>query len=346
MKYGNFQDPIGLVGRMLKSGNPSAYSSLFREGLSILSGPIDRMLQKKENYILQQSTAPSSLPLILIVGPPRGGTTLVYQVLASALPVSYLNNFSSLLPHSPIAATQLFERFSTSRKTSTFNNYYGNTRALADPNDGFYLWNRWLGSNRYEPNQVLTLTEKQEMQVFFNAWLTMFDKPFLNKNNRNLSCMDLLFKSLENVYFVVVQRNPVYIAQSLFIARQKIQGDQEIGWGLGADQLSHHTGRDTALKSVAEQVALIHKTLNEQRCKIPHDRIIDVDYEQFCHNPNQLIQRIYKKIWGNPAELSISLPTIKPFDISGDVRLSQDSFEKLKKFVDIYHEQYCDGLVP
>ena len=99
------------------------------------------------------------------------------------------------------------------------------------------------------------------------------------------------------------------------------------------------------MRSVAEQVALINKTLHEQRSQIPQNRIIDVDYEQFCQNPNQLVHQVYKTIWRDTAELSTSLPTIKPFDISGDVRLSQLSFEKLNNVVDEYLGQYCGGLV-
>ena len=341
MKYGNFQDPVGLVGRMLKSGNPAAYSSLLREFFSIMAGPIDRMLQGQERYILQESNESSSLPIILIVGPPRGGTTLLYQVLASSLPVSYFNNFSALFPRSPISASRLFQKILTNtHHSSNFNNYYGNTQRLSEPNDGFHIWNRWLGTNRYESKRDLSSVAKGEMHHFFNTWLTIFNQPFLNKNNRNLYCMNILSKCLDNVYFIVVHRDPVFIAQSLFFARQKIQGDQEVGWGLGSNQLSDYQGSDSALKSVAEQVAFIYSGLSEQRKAIESARIIDVQYEEFCQNPNQIIHHIYEKIWNisnnNP---STSLPVIQSFDVSNRVRLSAQSFEKLQTFVDEYWHQ-------
>ena len=43
--------------------------------------------------------------------------------------------------------------------------------------------------------------------------------------------MKLLSSCLDNIYVIVIHRDPVFVAQSLFIARQKIQGDSEISWG-------------------------------------------------------------------------------------------------------------------
>ena len=340
MKYGNFQDPIGLVARMLKSGNPAAYSSLIREFLSIASGPTDSFLHKRENRILKHDIRGSSLPVILIVGPPRGGTTLVYQALASTLPVSYFNNFSALFPRSPISSSQLFNQVWSHQNTPfDFKNYYGNTRRLSDPNDGFHVWDRWLGKNRYEPKRALSIAEKEDMKAFFQAWLAVFKQPFLNKNNRNLYCMDLLSQCLDNIYFIVVRRDPVFIAQSLFIARQKIQGNQEIGWGLGADQLSSHQGPDAAFRSVAEQVALIYDGLHQQLQKINSKQVIDVQYEEFCLDPNQIVAQIYDAIWSNLEVPKIQPPLIDSFDVSNQVRLSDRSFHKLQGFVQDYSIQ-------
>ena len=40
----NFRDPIGLVLRMLKSGNRAAWEALFREALGIAARPLDAAL--------------------------------------------------------------------------------------------------------------------------------------------------------------------------------------------------------------------------------------------------------------------------------------------------------------
>ena len=91
----NFQDPIGLVRRMLASGDPAARSALGREALRYLLLPLDWVLGRFEQRRLKPS-AGRLPPIVLIVGSPRSGSTLLYQVLAGHLPVSYPSNLTAL----------------------------------------------------------------------------------------------------------------------------------------------------------------------------------------------------------------------------------------------------------
>ena len=50
--------------------------------------------------------------------------------------------------------------------------------------------------------------------------------------------------------FIVVKRDPFYVAQSLLKAREDVQGDRSIGWGAGADD-----GLLSPAASPLEQVA-------------------------------------------------------------------------------------------
>ena len=158
--YANFQDPLGLVLRMLGSGDQAALSALYREAGSLITAPLDRLLQPFETSLLSQKRA-ANLPIILVVGSPRSGSTLVYQTLAQVLPVSYLNNLSALFPHAPITTCQLLNpllrpRTSLGTRSVDFHNFYGNTAGLGAPNDGFHVWNRWLGQNRYTVSRQLS----------------------------------------------------------------------------------------------------------------------------------------------------------------------------------------------
>lgn len=78
-------------------------------------------------------------------------------------------------------------------KTSAdFHNFYGQTAGLNGPNHGFTIWNQWLGEDRYVPRTDLSTDEMKAMQIFFAAWSDTFQKPLLNKNNRNTDCLDQL----------------------------------------------------------------------------------------------------------------------------------------------------------
>ncbi|MCA9051662.1 MAG: hypothetical protein KDA89_23150, partial [Planctomycetaceae bacterium] len=62
----NFKDPVGLLLRMLRSGNRAAYGALFREAFRIGVRPIDALLKKPEQRRREQSS-PSDHPVLLII---------------------------------------------------------------------------------------------------------------------------------------------------------------------------------------------------------------------------------------------------------------------------------------
>ena len=337
--YGNFQDPIGLVIRMLRSGRTAAYNALIREFLSLLVRPIDKLLKLKEQKLLLNDQDSKAFPVILVVGPPRSGSTFIYQALASALPVTYLNNFGALFSDAPLVASKVFQNV-LAKSSPSLRSYYGNTEKITDPNDGFNISDRRLGNDRYTPQQNIPQDLKEDMNSFFNAWTTTFKKPFINKNNRNTTCASMLASSLENAYVIMIKRDPIFVAQSLLLAREEIQGDRNIGWGLGCNHISTYHQSDSALHHVAEQVAWIYAALDQQAHAIPSDRLITIDYESFCHDPNPTILNIYNRIWKTVPGPSRLPKSLKSFKASQSIRLSKDEFDQLQGLIQHYFAEY------
>ena len=307
MNYGNFKNPLGLVGRMLRSGNRAAYSALFREALGIGLKPADVLLSLFERRREDRSSQSNpDQPVILVVGLPRGGTTLVYQVLAHCLDVSYSSNLMGLFPRSPITANRLCSPCLPDRPAADFRSYYGQSSRLSGSHDGFFIWNRWLGDDRYAPRTELSESEIASMREFFEQWTTTFSKPFLNKNNRNTSCIDLLARTLPSAHFLIVRRDPTAIVRSLIRAREQVQGDKRIPWGLLSSANSDH--EHGHVDDVCGQVSLIQQRLDEQLEAIASDRIIEVTYENFCESPKSLIDRMVESIPGLRVANGVQIP--------------------------------------
>lgn len=326
--YANFHDPLGLVARMLRSRDPAARSALLRAAAEVVLKPVDLALQPTERRRLAQAR-PSAMPIILIVGAPRSGTTLVYQTLAQHLPVTYFDNLSALFPRSPITARGLLDRFLV-RPRDDAHSYYGNTAGLSGPNDGFHVWNRWLGSDRYCAPQDIPATSKREMRRFFDAWLTSFGRPLLNKNNRNTDCMPLLASALEHSWFVVVRRDPVFVVQSLLVARQRIQGSKAIGWGLNSRDQDPARGPQGYIDDVCEQVVGIDAKLARSAEQIGAERVIEVSYERFCEDPLRVVQEVRRRIWGTSPRDESLRPRLGSFRNTNAVVLEPDEFARIK----------------
>ncbi|MGI9429522.1 MAG: sulfotransferase family protein [Bythopirellula sp.] len=335
-KYSNFSDPLGLLLRMLRSGNRAAFSALFRAMLSVGISPLDWLWQRKEQQRLASaSEAGPAHPLVLIVGPPRSGSTLLFQALARYADVSYLTNLTSMFRRSPITSASWFHDFAPRRKQSmskSLQNYYGQTPGLAAPNDGFDVWNRWLGDDRYQTPASLEPKLIAEMQQFFAAWTGEFDKPFLNKNNRNSICLGLLADTLPQATFVVIRREPVFLAQSLIEARLNVQGDKAQPWGLASRRTHAENNHATGyVDDVCDQLLEIERRLQSQLSRIPGDRYLELSYEGFCANPRATLQQIGRHVPALQLQEELMAAELSSFAASSTLRLSKEEIQQIEK---------------
>ena len=326
-RYGNFDDPVGLILRMTRSGNRAARSALYLAALEQLMRPLDRALAGQEQRRLREAPTESEHPILLLVGSPRSGSTVVASLLVQALAVTYIDNFSAMFRRSPLTAARLSRSLGVvCEGRSSLSNFYGNTPGISSPNDGFNIWNRWLGEDRYQPVASVSDDDQIQMRRFFAAWSTSFRRPFFNKNNRNLGCLGLLSVALPTARFVLVRRRPLYIAQSLLLAREVVQGSQRAGWGYGAMQ----GPCDDPIVDVVRQVRTIETTITTQRALVDPGRIVEVEYDDFCVRPHHYAQQIGRRLLDRPlrAGSSHSIPQLQP---SRGQKLPSHQFLRLRR---------------
>ena len=290
--YGNFRDPVGLLRRMLTSRNRAAYDSLALAATRMAATPIDLALARREKRTLDAAEPRSDRPMLLIVGGPRTGSTLIYQCICQQLEVSYVDNLNAAFPRSPISFARLARR--PMRPPPHVQNFYGNTRGTSGPNDAFDLWNRWQGEDRYRVDLELMTRSADAMRRFFSAWSAEFTGPFVNKNNRQVSIVPELADVLPSAVFLLIRRDPMMTVQSLLVARELVQGSRTAAWGaLGED--SDDDG-PAAVRAVARQVAAIERHLDRAVDALPSDRVIEITYEQFCADATGLMETVRDRI--------------------------------------------------
>lgn len=344
-RYQHFKDPVGLLMRMVRSGNGDAAFTLTRAALEVLAAPVDLVSRPIERRFIRTADRPL-LPIVQIVGPPRSGTTLAYQTLSHSLPYGYFDNLNSLFQHSTITAARVFGsgRRKAPRQT---HSYYGNTSGFRGTNDGFYVWDRWLGQDRGRVVEPLSDAVKEEMRRFFRAWFEHSPRPLLTKHNRNMLCMETLLGALPSTIYVLVTRDPVYTAQSLLIAREKIQGDRRIGWGHGAHLSADSPAAVDPILDVARHVRSIFDKLKEQVKRVPAERLLWIRYEQFCRDPGRCaiaLHEMVRRHWPAAADLDPPVPVGRSFDTESRVHIRAAEFERLHALLaDLRDEHATSG---
>lgn len=329
--YSNFKDPFGLASRLLCRGGTVGKHLVIREALTQFVKPLDYCLKVAERSLLTQDSK-TDFPLLLIVGPPRSGTSLLHQVLASCLDVSYFTNFNAMFRKSPLSAAKYFQK-RLDPGPVTGENLYGNTSGFRGVNDAFHVWNRYLGIERYDAMSALDSSTAQEMRQFFHAWTNITSKPLLNKNNRNLACTTLLSELLPRAHFIAVHREPVYVAQSLLKAREWVQGNRKIGWGLGSVDSSATGNPMDDVEAVCCQVAANESLLKRQRKQISSERWTDIAYESFCENPQSIVREICELHPSIKLRSPERIASLQPFANTNQDRLTEDEVDKIGRLL-------------
>lgn len=323
---------------MLASGNRAAYFTLLREGLSVLLTPVDMLLAPLERRRLKKKES-SDLPLILILGGSRSGTTLLYQTLAQYLPVSYFNNLSASFPRAPITGGKWFNWLvSGSRRKKNFNNYYGSVSGFDGPNDGFHIWNRWLGEDRNAVPDDIPAETLADMQQFLRSWHAAFEKPLLNKNNRNSLCVPLFNRTFPGAFFVEIRRDPVYVVQSLIQSREAVQGSKYVAWGLASTDSTENDDPLSYVDDICRQVHKVEQGLKAERSLVPPEQYIRITYEDFCSDPAKVLNTISQRVWGKPLT-DKELSGLQPFSNTNRQKISDAEFERiLTRVAELYGE--------
>ena len=297
--------------------------------LGILLSPLDLLLAGAERK--RYASAPvSHLPIVLVCGPPRSGTTLLVQLLIQQLPVAYFSNLVGVFPRAPLTATQRFGTAGAAWRGS-LGSYYGRARTLAAPSDALGLWDRWFGDDRNLLRANLTALEQDAMRRFFGAREVDDPRPLVAKNNRLNGQAALVGEVLPTARFICLERDPVFLAQSLLLARRDIHGNDAHPYGL--HRSSEVTGMNP-VESVCAQVLFHEQLAASQEAQLGAKRFWRVSYEQFCADPAALVQRVRHELLGLPEETM----TLPPFTVSRRNRLPdgmlqqiEDTFGRLRR---------------
>ncbi|HEY2387389.1 MAG TPA: sulfotransferase [Candidatus Binatia bacterium] len=326
----NFQDPVGLVSRLIRSRDPAALFAILSTGLAALAAPLDGVLARSERKLYAQATSPH-LPIVIVTGAPRSGTTVVSQVLRSQLPVGYFNNLTAVFPRAPIVANRVFASVLRPRPPA-FHSFYGRTRGFADQNDGLYLWDRWLGEDRYTPPAALDPHTAEEMRRFFAAYETALGKPLLTKNNAIATVASTIAGALPTAHFVYIRREPAYAAQSILHAREVIQGSRQGPYGV-PDPRHRVVGQDAAspIEAVCAQLVYHERRMREQQRELGPSRFRVVEYEDFCHAPEALIGAVGREVFGVEVDESAVRGALPPFHSTNRVTISAADFDEIQR---------------
>ena len=283
---------------ILTSFDRAAYYVLWIKGLQIICWPLDLILSLVERPFLRKE-ADAQFPTIFVVGIHRTGSTFVSQVLADGLGFAPLGNFSTIFPRSRHLIHVLFKRFydpSKPGKAQKYRSFYGISRGFFSIGDSYEVWDRWFGKDHYNRPDQLSPEAQKSMREYFTSVQSAWGLPMITKNNRNSLILEMIYKTVPNAFFVLVNRNPADVIQSTMNASKDFFGTDEIIWGLRDDKRFSPVNYKDKLDAYCHQHIDLEDAIEKEINKLPDEDYLEVQYEKFCEKPNVIQKELLDKL--------------------------------------------------
>ncbi len=225
---------------------------------------------------------------VFIVGAPRTGSTLLYQLLINSMEFSYISNIMALFPNKIRFLATITYKFRKKDFRLKRSNH-GYVSGLFSPNEAGAIQRKWFEN----PPDT-----KEDMEKIRNTIIKIseiFNAPFLSKNMLNSVRMKNIYRIFPEVRFIFLKRNPIYTAQSLILARRKYCGDDAAWWSVkppGWEKVRAKNPYYQVLWQIKETENVIVDFFEKNSL----DNYICITYEDLCCNTKTSLKKIADKL--------------------------------------------------
>ncbi len=269
------------------------YIQIMKEMLrQAVKRPLTSILARCERAALAR-TPDCRYPPIFLLGVPRSGTTLLYQLLIHCFELSYFCNVAER--HSRYAATMtsLF-RSLIRRARIDFENDYGHTPGLRGPSEGLDIWHRWFPDG-YVDHTHLTPRARIELRRTIAAIQAAVGAPFLNKDPHHCVRIRALNVAFPRCIYVYIHRDPAANAASLLNMRLRraARGQGCLSTWISVKPKEYvGLAQSDPITQVCGQVHYCARNALEDLRALPRERYVIVSYERMCADPEGSVASI------------------------------------------------------
>lgn len=217
---------------------------------------------------------------ILIVGAPRCGSTLLYQLLIRRFDVTYLSNLHCAL----FGAPSLIELLAGRRlePPADYESLHGRTRGWAGASECGPYWYRFFRKEpQYVPLGEADRSKLERLRASCAALTLAGDRPVVFKNLLCSLRLHPIADALPEALFVIVRRELADHARSLLAARKRARGSHAEWFSAEPPEIDELRALPPH-EAVVEQIRCIEALIERDRRAVGRDRFHDVRYEDLC----------------------------------------------------------------
>jgi hypothetical protein len=246
-------------------------------------------------------------PPVLIVGPPRSGTTLLYQLLVQQFDVGYLSNAHTALFGAPVLLEWLIPR-ALRLPPNHQESRFGVSPGLWAPSEAASFWYRFfpLKPHAIEPEDF-PIRQRKGLRDAVAAISRAAHAPLLMKNVVCSVRMLAISSAIPEMRYIVVHRDHVATAESILAARQAVNGNVDAWWSVEPNDIDDIRHLPPEMQ-VIKQIRSVEGAIGTARRALQQESFADIDYDDLLRAPADQLGRIAVELALEPRRGAAPLP--------------------------------------
>lgn len=298
------------------------------------AAPLLRMFEQKA--IKRLASRPLSHEPIFIVGAPRTGSTILYQMITHQFDVSYIDNLTCLLHKALYTGFRLSNRLYGDNPHNTFHSRFGSTieYSLHAPSECGEFWYRWLPrDHHYIETDEITEEMVTGIRTILTAVTNHFGRPLVINNN-NAGLRVKLYKQIfPDAKWIMADRDPYFIVQSILKTRHALYGNWNEWWSLKPKGYEELLELDPIEQVVRQVYEIIRQTNSDLHECYPESNYTLFEYEQKSAQYRAHLAEIADNYNFDRPRLNVSLPEFTP---RNQVNLPEEDVEAIREAIQKY----------
>ncbi|MGR3762412.1 sulfotransferase (plasmid) [Roseobacteraceae bacterium NS-SX3] len=285
------------------------------------------LLAPLEAQLLRRHPEPR-WPHVFILGAPRSGTSLFYELMATGYRFAFFSNLAHRFYKTPAAASRMGRRPIAAR-SSAYRSDYGHIPGWAAPNEGGWIWQRWLEDGDWACETALPGLPAEEMRATLAAVSAVFGAPFLNKNVMHSNRIRLLDALFPGCLFIEVRRDPGATARSIIRAQRHRKGPAPHADDWWSVRPSNAGGRGL-VERACRQVAGVAADIARDSAHLNRSCLHRVQYETLCEDPGPVLAEAAAFLAANGVPAAPRQPVPRHFGVRPSKPLEAEEEARLQ----------------
>jgi len=219
---------------------------------------------------------------VFIIGAPRTGSTILYQVITNIFDVLYIDNLVCRFKNNLLYGFWLSKRLTKHKAHNSQNSYHGNTEnsGLRAPSECGKFWYRWLPKDHHFIDYD-EITEKmvKEIKENITAVSNYFEKPIVFKNLNAGQRIRLLSQCFPDAKYIYIKRDPLLTAQSIYKSRIKLSVPDNTIWSILPKNYKELEKLELP-ELIVKQIYYLEKQISDDLKMIEDKNIYVVNYNE------------------------------------------------------------------